>query len=70
MSFLLYYRVEYTGHVARNNFDSDRSRGVRDSEGRVRPFSPGRQRSLRGSFEEGTSEGLFLLGEAAGAIAP
>jgi len=38
--------------------------------GGFRPSSPGRQRSLQGSFEEWPSGGLSLLAEAAGTFAP
>jgi len=40
------------------------------ARGGFRPSSPGRQRSLQGSFEEGSSGGLSLLAEAAGTFAP
>ena len=46
---------------------------VEESEtarGGFRPSSPGRQRSLQGSFEEWPSGGLSLLAEAAGTFAP
>jgi len=40
------------------------------ARGWFRPSSPGRQRSLQGSFEEGPFGGLSLLAEAAGTFAP
>jgi len=40
------------------------------ARGGFRPSSPGRQRSLHGSFEEWPSGGLSLLAEAAGTFAP
>jgi len=40
------------------------------ARGGFRPSSPGRQRSLQGSFEEWPSGGLSLLAEAAGTFAP
>jgi len=39
------------------------------ARGGFRPSSPGRQRCLQGSFEEGPSGGLSLLAEAAGTFA-
>ena len=40
------------------------------ARGGFRPSSPGRQRNLQGSFEEGPSGGLSLLAEAAATFAP
>jgi len=40
------------------------------ARGGFHPSSPGRQRSLQGSFEEGPSGALSLLAESAGTFAP